>query len=40
VDCPAQFVPVEMRQTGTSGAEDGTRKEAQSGPGSEHSAAD
>ena len=28
LECPAQFVPVEMRQTGTRGAGDGTRKEA------------
>jgi hypothetical protein len=28
VECPAQFVPVEVRQTGTRGAEDGARKEA------------
>src|SRR5271155_5998019 len=38
--CPAQIVPVGMRQTGTRGAGDGTRKEAQSGAGSEHVAAD
>src|SRR5271170_6564415 len=40
VVCPAQIVPVGMRQTGTRGAGDGTRKEAQSGAGSEHVAAD
>ena len=28
LECPARFVPVEMRQTGTRGAGDGTRKEA------------
>jgi hypothetical protein len=28
LECPAQFVPVEVRQTGTRGAEDGARKEA------------
>ena len=28
VECPAPFVPVEMRETGTRGALDGTRKEA------------
>ncbi len=28
LECPAQFVPVEVRQTGTRGAEDGTRQEA------------
>ncbi len=27
-ECPAQFVPVEVRQTGTRGAEDGARQEA------------
>ena len=28
MECPAQFVPVEVRQTGTRGAEDGARQEA------------
>ena len=28
LECPAQFVPVEVRQTGTRGAEDGARQEA------------
>jgi hypothetical protein len=30
MECPAQFVPVEMRQTGTRGAGDGARKFANS----------
>jgi hypothetical protein len=39
VECPASFVPVEMRQTGTRGAIYGTREEAHSGADCEPAAA-
>jgi hypothetical protein len=38
VECPARFVPVEMRQTGTRGVEYGTRQEAYGGADRESAA--
>jgi hypothetical protein len=38
VECPATFVPVEMRQTGTRGAVYGTREEAYGGADRESAA--
>jgi hypothetical protein len=38
VECPATFIPVEMRQTGTRGAVYGTREEAYGGAGRESAA--
>jgi len=40
MECAAQIVPVEVRQTGTRGAEDGARQEAQCRTGCEPSEAD
>ena len=39
LECPANFVPVEMRQTGMRGAWNGTRKEAYTGADREAAAA-
>ena len=38
MECPARFVPVEMRQTGTRGVEYGTRQEAYGGADRESAA--
>jgi hypothetical protein len=38
VECPARFVPVEMRQTGTRGVGNGTRQEAYGGADRESAA--
>jgi hypothetical protein len=40
LECPANSVPDEMRQTGMEGAENGQGKEAHAGADREHSAAD
>jgi hypothetical protein len=39
VECPAPFVPVDVRETGMKGVLNGSCKEAYAGAGSEHSSA-